>query len=283
MTIENDFFADLHVHTNYSDGFFSPEIIVQKAIEIGLGAIAVTDHDGVEGIQSAVDAARDVPLEVIPGVEISAFDRDKEIHLLGYFVDYQDSSFTRILEKMRRNRVERMKKILGLLSFKGIKIEEHEMFGMGKDRAVGRLHLARVMARDKIVRNTKEAFDKYIGDKGSCYVRHKRLDYREAIAMIKSSGGVAVLAHPVVTDVDERIPEYVKNGLRGIEVYHSKQNTSDNQKYLKIADEYGLLITGGSDCHGNVYGKMLLGTAGVNKRSVDEIRESAKEGKNDQE
>ena len=268
-------FVDLHVHTTFSDGMFTPEKVVKKAIELGMRAIAITDHDCVDGITPAIEAAAGTSLEIIPGVEVSAIKKDTEIHILGYFIDWLNPKIAKRFQKMKENRVKRMKKMISLLKKEGLKVTEAEVFGSVKSGTVGRLHLARVMLKNKCVRNIKEAFDNYIGDGKPCCVRHERLDYRKAIDFIRASGGVPVIAHPATMGKDEFIASYKRAGLRGLEVYHSKQSGSSNSKYLKMAKEQDLIVTGGSDCHGMEPGKVLLGKVKVGYEVVTRLREES--------
>jgi len=268
-------FVDLHVHTTFSDGMFTPEKVVKKAIELGMRAIAITDHDCVDGITPAIEAAAGTSLEIIPGVEVSAIKKDTEIHILGYFIDWLNPQISKRFQRMKDNRVKRMKKMINLLKKEGLKVTEAEVFDSVKSGTVGRLHLARVMLKNKCVRNLKEAFDNYIGDGKPCCVRHERLDYRKAIDFIRASGGVPVIAHPATMGKDEFIPSYKRAGLRGLEVYHSKQRGSSNAKYLKMAKEQDLIVTGGSDCHGMEPGKVLLGKVKVGYEVVTRLREES--------
>ena len=266
----------MHVHTTYSDGVFSPGKVVQKALELELRAVAITDHDCVSGILPAVEAAMGTALEIIPGVEISAAKNETEIHILGYFIDWQDPFLLEIFRKMQENRVERMKKMVHLLRLQGIDIDMDKVFAEVSGGTAGRLHLARVMTEENITRDEQEAFDRYIGNGKPCHVGHKRLDYQKAIDMIRKAGGVPVLAHPGTMGKDEYIPSYVRAGLRGIEVFHSKHRPPANDKYLTLAREHDLLVTGGSDCHGMKRGRILMGRVRIGYEVVEDLRKEAK-------
>ncbi|MGB2600121.1 MAG: PHP domain-containing protein, partial [Candidatus Omnitrophota bacterium] len=268
------------VHTVYSDGTYTPEEVVQKAAELNLKAIAITDHDCVDGISPAIDASKATDIEVIPGIEISAVKDDVEIHVLGYFIDWRNASLTELLNKMQAGRVERMRKMVGLLQDAGLDISIDKVLESSSKGTIGRLHLARIMEEEGLVSDTKEAFDKYIGNGKPCHARHKRLDYTKAIDMIKDAGGVPVLAHPGTMGEDEFLPDYVKAGLRGIEVYHSGHETPESDKYLKKAQEYGLIATGGSDCHGTRKGKVLIGRVMLGYDVVEKLREEAEKIRN---
>ena len=275
-------YADLHVHTSYSDGMLTPQEVVEKAEVLKLKAIAITDHDCIEGIDPAIKAARGTSLEVVPGVEISAAVEDKEIHILGYFIDWKKSPIVDTLTKMKANRVERMEKILSLLKKQGLEISEEKVFGTLKEGTVGRLHLARIMVEQRMVRNIHEAFDRYIGDGKPCHIKHKRLDFSKAIKLIRDSGGVPVIAHPGTMGYDKYFPIYIEKGLRGVEAFHSKHNLIMNNKYVRLAKKYGLLVTGGSDCHGMGPGKILIGKTTVSCEILNELREEAKRIKAEQ-
>lgn len=268
--------ADLHVHTVYSDGMFHPHEVVETALKLGLKAIAITDHDCVEGVEPTIECARGSDLEVIPGIEMSAAVDDREVHLLGYFIDRNNKLLLKKLEEMKENRITRIRKMIALLNGKGIDIAEKEVFDTVDKGIVGRLHLAYVMKEKGLVETTNEAFNKFIGDGKPCYVKHEHFDYVLAIRMILDAGGVPALAHPGLAKLDGRIPEFVEKGLRAIEVYHSEQKTFHNERYLKLAKKYSLIPTGGSDCHGLRKGEILMGTVKVGMDIVETLREESR-------
>jgi len=268
-------FADLHVHTIYSDGMFMPEEAVEAAVGLGLKAIAITDHDCIEGITPTIEAAKNTDLEIIPGVEISAYVKDVEIHLLGYFLDWKKPSLVERLNRMKNNRRKRMLKMIQRLQEQGLEISEEDVFETDLRGTVGRLHLAHVMMEKGLVSSTKEAFGRYIGEGKSCCVQHKRLDHTEAIDMVVRAGGVPVLGHPGVSGVDKYIPELVSAGIKGLEVYHTDHSSADTDRYLKLAEKYSLLVTGGSDCHGLKKGSILMGRVRVSRDTVEKIRKES--------
>jgi len=267
--------VDLHVHTSYSDGVFPPERVVQEALRLGLKAVAITDHDCVDGIEPSIDAARDTSLEIIPGVEISSVKKDTEIHILGYFIDWRETALVKKLREIRENRVERIIEMLDRLKEHGVEISLDKVLAKITTGSVGRMHLARVMVEQNVVGTLAETFEKYIGDDKPCYAPHKRVDYRDAIKLIRNAGGVPVLAHPGTMGKDEYIPDYVKAGLRGIEVFHTRHRPGVSDAYTALSKKYGLLVTGGSDCHGTGKNEILMGKVEVGYDIVEKLREEA--------
>ena len=271
--------ADLHVHTNISDSTFSPEKVVEYAKLAGLDAIAITDHDTCDAITPATILAKDINLEIIPGVELTAEVDDDEIHILGYFIDWQDAVFTQKLKELCRVREERAKEILKRLAEQGIDLKYEDLMELAGPAtgSVGRLHIANLLYRKGKVACTREAFTKYIGNNCPAYVKKFKLSPKEAVDMIKSVGGVAVLAHPKTINTETRslkdiIGTLAQDGIQGIEVYHSDHSAKDSNAFKKIAEEYNLLMTGGSDCHGLGKKEVLLGKIKVPYELVEKLR-----------
>jgi len=266
-------YADLHIHTFYSDSTFSPKEVVKKAHEIGLKAIAICDHDCVDGIQPTEKAGSLYGIEVIPAVELTVEENGEEIHMLGYFIDLENPDLLIKLKKFQEGRVTRIYKMLDLLKQRGIDIREEDVFALSGDGSVGRPHVALAMLKARQITYLNEAFNKYIGDGKPCYVGHLKFSPKEAVEMIISAGGVPVLAHPKVGGKDKFIHELVKVGLRGIEVYHTDHNKADEKKYLNIAKAENLLVTGGSDCHGSGKKRVLMGKVKVPYSLVIKLKE----------
>ena len=273
--------ADLHVHTYLSDGTFSPEKVVEYAKANGIDAIAITDHDCCSGIAPAILAGRGIDVEVIPGVELTAELENSEIHILGYFVDWKNASFLKKLDKIVMVRKERAKEILKKLKKHRIDISEEELFEASGPGCVGRLHIANILFRKGYVSSINQAFNKYIADGECCYVRKFKLSPKEAVDMIRAVGGVAVLAHPKLINingkaVDGLIGQLVKDGIQGIEVYHSSHKPRDVERLKKLAGEHGLVVTGGSDCHGFGKKEVLIGKVKIPYALVENLKNHAR-------
>ncbi|MBI3616214.1 MAG: PHP domain-containing protein [Candidatus Omnitrophica bacterium] len=267
--------ADLHLHTHYSDGTFSPEEVVRRAKGLGLSAIAITDHDTVAGIPEAKVTGGE-ELEVIPGVELTAAFKDRELHILGYFLDWKEPAFVGFLDRMQAYRLERIQAMIDRLRVQGVaSLELQEIRSVAGPGAVGRPHLAEVLVKRKAVSSFQEAFDRYIGDDGPCFVKGATVTVPQAVQVIQAAGGVAVLAHPYRIVEDDWIPELAAGGIQGIEVYHSDQGEAVAKRYREIAKRHQLLITGGSDCHGFRRSKgPLIGTVSIPYSAVERLKEA---------
>ncbi len=270
--------ADLHVHTDLSDGTFSPQKVVEYSKAKGLGVIAITDHDCCRGITPAIIAAEDLDIEVIPGVELTAELKDEEeVHILGYFIDWQKDSFLRKLERIVKVREKRAKEILEKLRKHGIDISAKELFNFSGHGSVGRLHIAHLLLKKGFVPSITKAFKEYLGNNGSCYVKKFKLSPKEAIEMIRDVGGVSVLAHPMtINSKDKSIEDVLKSliddGIDGIEAYHSGHNHKNENELERLAQKYNLLITGGSDCHGFGKKDVLIGKVRIPYELVKKMK-----------
>jgi len=266
-------YADLHVHTYYSDSTFSPEEVLKAAHVNNLNAIAITDHDTVDGISPCEKQGEKYGIEIIPGIELTVDADGYEVHILGFFIDRSAGHMITKIKEIQKSRVERMHRMIELLKEKeGIAVDAKEVFQLAGHGTVGRLHLASVMLKSKQIKTIRAAFDKYIGHNRGCYVPHLKFSPKEAIDMVLKAGGVPVLAHPAIMARDEVIPEFAGYGLRGIEVFHTDHNHYNEKRYLEMAKEYGLLVTGGSDCHGMGKGRILLGSVMVKYELVEKLR-----------
>ena len=269
-------YADLHVHTNESDGTSSPEKLVQQAIRAGLSGVAIVDHDTVNALPRAISAAQSSSLTIIPGIELTAQYENQEIHILGYFIDYLNAQLLEKLILVRQNRVERVKKIVFNLKELGVNLDPQVVFDIAGNASVGRMHLARALLKEGLVSSTSEAFQKYIGDKSPAYVLGFKLTPKEAFQLIKDAGGVPVLAHPYIIRNDNLITQFAKEGLIGLEVYYPEHSQSMINFYLGLAKELGLLVTGGSDFHGSAKPDVSLGKAKVPWELVQKLQAASR-------
>ncbi|HIE17532.1 MAG TPA: PHP domain-containing protein [Dehalococcoidia bacterium] len=243
--------ADLHLHTTASDGRLEPAEIVSLAVKVGLDVIAVTDHDTVDGIAPALAAAEAFPsLTVIPGVEINTDVERGEVHVLGYFIQYTDHKLAVILRKLRSSRRERARKMVAKLDRLGMNIDWQRVCELAQGGSICRPHIAQALLEGGYVSSEKEAFEKYIGHGGPAYVERYKLLPVEAVKLIMEARGLAVLAHPAdIDNLSELIPELKAAGLAGIEVYYRDYAPEVSNGLLKIAEQFSLIPTGGSDYH----------------------------------
>ncbi len=244
---------DLHLHTTHSDGSQTPAEVVRLAHEAGVSALAITDHDITTGLPEAIAAGQELGIEIIPGIEISSRHGESELHVLGYFIKWQDAQLNERLMTLRESRHRRNPKIIELLQAAGIDITYDEVRA-GSD-SVGRPHIARVLMDKKVVTTAKEAFDRFLAEGKAAYVPRDLPAPVDAIRWIKDAGGLAVLAHPTwvkttegtLTDLARQLKE---QGLDGVEVHYSTHTPRQTRTYLSLAKQLGLLVTGGSDFHG---------------------------------
>lgn len=260
--------TDLHIHTYYSDGVFSPEKIVDTAIDVGLQVIALTDHDNILSYGVAKDYLKkqgiEDKLEIIQGVEINTLYKNYEVHILGYFMDTSNSDFQNLLKVQQQARVKQTKEIIALLAKKeGIKIKYEDIVKqVAEGGSIGRPHIAKAITNAGGTSNVMEAYAKYIHDDSPVYIRRKTVSPHDAVEIIYDAGGIPVIAHPHDIDIAESlIKELMSYGLRGIEAYHRKHSPACVEYFSSMAEELGLIVTGGSDFHApNIMnGQIILG------------------------
>lgn len=262
--------VDFHVHSNASDGSLSPREVVRKAGEEGLDVIAITDHDTTSGISDAVEAAEEFGVMVIPGVEISIDFQPGTNHLCGYFIDIENDELKDNLQFVQNARSNRNPMIVQKLNALGIDITMSEIVEQAGGDQIGRPHFAKVLVRKGYVKDTKEAFTKYLAKGAPCYMDKQRLSIKHAVKMIRNAGGVAVLAHPAELgfDTEKKYREYFRYakdmGVGGIESYSSHHSKDQNAVFRRLADELQMFSTGGSDFHGETKPKIQLGVFGEN-------------------
>lgn len=265
--------ADLHLHSSYSDGTFSPQEVVARAAGQSLSPIALTDHDTVAGIPEALQAGTELKVEVIPGIELSAHEPEQEFHLLGYFIRWEDPSLTRTLEGLEARRRSRLEEIVRRLERLGVHLELNEVLRIAGQGTVGRLHVARALLMQRVVGSVGEAFDRFLGQDRPAYVRQAPFSLSQAITVIREAEGIAVLAHPGRSGLDT-LTYLIDAGLQGIEVFHPSHSTEEVYLLARAASEHGLLITGGSDCHGRAQGEPRLGQIRLPMTYVERLRQA---------
>jgi len=252
--------ADLHLHSHYSDGTFPPAEVVRRAAAAGLAAIALTDHDTVDGLPEFLTAAAAAGLHAIPGVELSVDEGDREIHLLGYLVRWEDAAFRAALARFAAERRTRAATMLSRLQAMGARVPMEAVERAAGRGTLGRPHVAAALVEAGVVGSVQEAFDRYLGRGRPAYVPRTGFTAAGAIALIRAAGGIPVLAHPVRSGMLGEVPRLVRQGLRGLEAYHPAQDAADTLAVCRSAEEHGLLLTGGSDWHGDAHGAASPGS-----------------------
>ena len=266
-------FADLHLHTNFSDGTFTPEELVQYAQKGGLACIAVTDHDTVEACARAAAACAAVNIEFVTGTELTAEHDDTELHVLGYFLDTQNKKLLEEIAKFQVVRQSRIHEMVARINDLGMPLEAESVFALANCKSPGRPHVARAMVKAGLVRNMDEAFELFLKKGRAAWVPKSKVSALEAIELVHQAGGLAVMAHPGLNRTNSIIPDLVAAGMDGIECFHTKHSTVMSERYLEIADKYKLLVTGGSDCHGFSKGRPLIGTVRLPYDHVQKMKE----------
>ncbi len=246
---------DLHLHTTHSDGSHTPSEVIGLAHQAGVTALAITDHDIMTGVAEAITAAEPFGIEIIPAVEVSSISGRSELHILGYFLDWHDPVLNERFKTLRDSRHRRNPQIIERLQSLGIDITYEEVRALAGSDSVGRPHIARALMDKQVVSSAKEAFDRFLADGKPAYVPRDLPSPAEAIQWIKAAGGLAVLAHPTwVKLADRSLIELLRDlksaGLDGVEVYYSTHAARQTREYLSLAQQLGLLVTGGSDFHG---------------------------------
>src|SRR3989338_2485618 len=242
--------ADLHLHTTFSDGTWSPAELVERAVGAGLAAMAVTDHDCVDGVAGA-DTAAGGRIEGIPGVELTVAFRGVELHVLGLFIDVRSPVMQERLAQFRTSRTARLQEMIDRLKTYGMEVTLDEVLRVSAHGAPGRPHLARVLVERGYVKTPEEAFDRFLGDQAPCFVKGATMTPAMAAELVRAAGGVSALAHPARFVPNEWLPELLGAGIQGIECYHPDHSRATSERYRQYCLEQGLLVTGGSDAHGD--------------------------------
>lgn len=271
-------YVDLHTHTTASDGIYSPTDLLHRAKEVGLHVLALTDHDSSGGLDEAAEAARSLDIDFIPGIEINTDVGGGEVHVLGYFIEYQRPAFQSILQVLRDARVRRGQRMVELLNEEGISVSWERVREIAQG-AVGRPHVAKALMEAGYVQSIGEAFDKYIGKGCPAYVPRYKLTPQDAVHLIASANGLPVIAHPVdLPGLDELrnwLPGLCEAGLVGLETYYGPYTTAQEQALHALADKYDLIPTGGTDFHGPGIHPTPLGGRYVPYEAVERLKAAA--------
>lgn len=269
--------VDLHTHTNRSDGLLAPAALVQLAKQRGLIVLAITDHDTTAGLAPAAEEAARLGLELVPGVELSSERDEHEVHVLGYFIDPANATLQATLAQHARDRQTRIERIVARLNETGTPVEQARVMELASPGTIGRAHVARALIERGYVQSVNEAFDRYLAHGRPGYVPRAKTTGADAVRLIRTAGGVAVLAHPLTTgDIAGTLGELVPAGLEGLEVYYGEYDDATRQQLRRIADDWHLIPTGGSDYHGEGFkpGRDLGGPL-VPMASVEQLRQAA--------
>jgi predicted metal-dependent phosphoesterase TrpH len=272
--------VDLHLHTTASDGRLSPTELVQLVADKGLQQVSISDHDSTEGLEEAFRAAQQfTDLRIIPGIELSTDIPGDEIHMLGYFIQYDDIEFQQTLEQFRRGRVDRAREMVERLAALGVQLEWDRVQEIAGDGSVGRPHIALAMVEKGYCKEPKDAFPEYLGRNGLAYVERTKMTPEDAMQLLLKVGGVPVLAHPAyLSDLDATLPQLKAAGLMGMEVYYSRFEPDTIKHLQDLANQYDLIPSGGSDYHGlGNADEPLPGSMGPPVSVVERLEQAARQ------
>jgi hypothetical protein len=265
--------ADLHLHTNFSDGTYTPEELAGHAARCAFKAVALTDHDTMEGCERMAAACRERGIEFVPAAELTAEHDGHELHMLGYFLDAKNARLQTELAKFQQVRQQRIHEMVARLAGVGVPVKAEAVFTLANCRSPGRPHVARTLVQAGWCSNLDEAFERFLRKGKPAWVPKFKISAMEAIELIHHAGGLAVMAHPGLNHHDGLIPDLVDAGMDGLECFHTKHSTALTQRYLEIADRFKLLVTGGSDCHGMSKGQPLIGSIKIPYECVERLKE----------
>jgi predicted metal-dependent phosphoesterase TrpH len=265
--------ADLHLHTLFSDGTFTPEELAGHGARLGLMAMSLTDHDTVEGCPRMDQACHSLGVEFVSGTELTAEMDGRELHILGYYLDLENPPLQTELKKFQAVRQNRIHEMVARLNRIDIPLRAEAVFALANCRSPGRPHVGRALVQAGFCSSMDEAFDRFLKKNRPAWVPKFKISALDAMALIHQAGGLAVMAHPGLNHSDDIIPELVEQGLDGIECFHSKHTAAMSAYYLEIATQHHLLVTGGSDCHGYSKGKPLIGGSKLPGIYFDKLRE----------
>jgi len=264
--------ADLHLHTHFSDGTYTPLELAAQAKAHGLAAVALTDHDTVEGCTPTALACEREGIEFIAGTELTAEVDGNELHLLGYFIDTANPRLLLEMARFQTVRQERIREMVARLNRLNIPLAAEAVFALASCQSPGRPHVGRALVQAGYCADLDEAFERFLKKHRPAWVPKFKISSQSAIELLHQAGGLAVFAHPGLNRNDALIPRLVAEGLDGLECYHSKHTPAMSHHYLELAAKHELLITGGSDCHGLNKGQPLIGTVKLPYRYVEELK-----------
>lgn len=263
---------DLHSHSTASDGVLSPSALVERAARVGLDGLALTDHDCVDGIPAALAAAADLGIELIPGIELSVQVGERDIHVLGLWIEHEDTTLRRVLAELSGMRRDRAGGMVARLRELGHAIEMEDVLAQSGDGNPGRPHVAKAMVARGIVASLEEAFERYIGDDGPAYVPKSLMGIDRGFELFRTYRAVPVFAHPGLCDYEPLLDPFIARGLKGLEVDHPKHNPPERERLRRLCRERGLVPSGGSDFHHPGAASRELGVEGVNGETLAALR-----------
>ena len=271
-------FTDLHLHTTFSDGTYSPEQLVAEARRFHFVAIALTDHDTVEGCSRMCDACTTAGIEFIPATELTCEVDQIELHMLGYFLDVDNPKLLKQMTRFQASRHERIREIVARLRKLQVPLDEEEVFAIANCKSPGRPHVARALIQRKICASLDEAFERFLKKNRPAWVPKEKITAEEALQLIHEAGGLAVVAHPGLARTEEALPALIEAGIDGIECFHTRHSPSASEYYVGVAEKFNLAVTGGSDCHGMNKGKPLIGSIKLPSEYVRQLKDRLREG-----
>ncbi|HEY3864113.1 MAG TPA: PHP domain-containing protein [Verrucomicrobiae bacterium] len=252
-------FADLHLHTLFSDGTFTPEELAQRGAKLGLAAMALTDHDTVEGCERMAAACQPLGVEFVPGTELTAEFEGYEVHLLGFFLDVRQPKLLGEIKKFQTVRQQRIHEMVAKLNELGVPLRAESVFELANCQSPGRPHVGRALAQQGLCGSMDEAFERFLKKGRPAWVPKYKMSALDAVNLVHQAGGLAVLAHPGLNHCDHIIPQLAADGLDGLECFHSRHSPTQSTHYIAMASRLNLAVSGGSDCHGFSKAKPLIG------------------------
>jgi predicted metal-dependent phosphoesterase TrpH len=269
--------AELHSHTNFSDGLLSPRELVTKVQQIGFKHLAITDHDNMRAYRHLIENGFEGDIELIPGIEVSCTGTDRDVHILGYFMDAFHPELIEYEETFRADRLRRAEKMVERLNALKVNITIEDVLDQADSAPVGRPHVAAVLVRGGFVPDIQAAFDRYLENNGPGYAPRSPFSVKEGVDLIKRMGGVAVVAHPGRTFTDpQAFLKLVASGIDGIEAFHPSHWSVTREYYRTLAEQHSMLLTGGSDYHGSrEYDERNFGVFGATTEMVEALRNKA--------